>query len=151
MTTIEPSMRDRRVFLSVSIPSPKRASQFRRYPNAPVLITESVIALTRAILGHGGELVMTAHPTFSPLVAQVAGEYRFPAVVEGVRSEDETKQVTSIKQIGPRIIVYQSRAFENHVPKETLFLDRLGYAQLVWVDVIDNETFKPRARHLSAS
>jgi len=133
------------VFLAASIPSAKRSSSFQRVPGAHVWIPEAVIALTRAILSHGGELVMGAHPTISPLIAQVAGEYRVPAVVEGDGSAGPVPGERR-EPVSPPIIIYQSRAFEHHVPKETLFLENLGYARLIWTDVIGNEKFNPKSR-----
>ena len=145
-------LRGRRVFLSASIPDARRSARFRRLPDAHLYVTEAVLALTRAVLSHGGRLVMGAHPTISPLVAQVAGEYRLPAAVEGERRRPgaaggggpDAPRAAERDAGEPQIIVYQSRVFEACVPAETLMLERLGYARIAWTDVVGNETFDRR-------
>jgi hypothetical protein len=133
-------LRSRSVFLSASFPSPGRDARFHIEPKAHELIAEGVIALVRSVLSHGGVLVMGAHPTISPLVAQVAGEYRLPGVVEGERRMPDGRNVENTES---PIIIYQSRVFEGHLQEPTLFLVRQGYARLVWTDVIDGETVEP--------
>jgi hypothetical protein len=115
----------RSIFLSASFPAPDRDKRFHLEPKGYEAITDGVIALVRSVLAHGGVVVMGAHPTISPLVAQVAGEYR--------RAEAAK----------PPIIIYQSRVFERYLPESTLFLVHQGYASLVWTDVKDNEVFEP--------
>jgi hypothetical protein len=132
-------LRGRSVFLSASFPSPKRDPRFHLIPRAEDAIYEGVIALTRAVRSHGGVLVMGAHPTISPLVAQVAGEYRLPDVERGGGAPGGRAASSAESPI----IIYQSKVFEGYLPESTLFLVRQGYARLVWTEVQDDETFEP--------
>lgn len=45
----------------------------------------------------------------------------------------------------PLIQIYQSKAFEGHLPDETLMMFRLRYATLHWTDSIGGEYFDPKA------
>jgi hypothetical protein len=136
----------RRVLLAASVPSVRRDRRFQRAPDAHVWIPEAVIVLTRSVLAHDGILVMGAHPTISPLVALVAGEYRIPSVVEGQRQTTTQEPLGAMRQVEPRITVYQSRVFEGHIPAETSFLAQLGFARLIWTDLVGNEIFNPHQR-----
>jgi hypothetical protein len=138
------SLRGKRVFLSASIPAKERAARFRRIPDASVFITEAVIALARAVLSHGGTLVMGAHPTISPLVMQVAAEYRPPAPREDEESSWKRSSEFVREMPEPQIVVYQSKVFEGRVPDETLFLGRMGYAKIAWTERVDKERFSKR-------
>jgi hypothetical protein len=83
---------------------------------------------------------MGAHPTISPLVAQVAGEYGRP---EPPRGAIDSPGGPPAETSQPPIIIYQSEVFQGHLPEATLFLERQGYARIVWTEVQDNETFEP--------
>lgn len=115
-------LRGERIFLSASVPTSD--SEYERIADASHIIEGAVVAMTRAILAYGGEIVFGAHPSISPLVSSVAAEY-FPV---GDR---------------PRVIVYQSRAYERVVPDETWAMSRLGYAKIIWTDAQDGEWFNP--------
>jgi hypothetical protein len=135
-------LRGRRVFLSASVPSPLRAKEFRRSRDAAVSIPEAVISLTRAVLTHGGQLVMGAHPTISPLVAQVAAEYWEPEATEGERVRERGEG----RGANTPIVIYQSRAFEGMVSEATLLLERAGHARIQWIDRLAGESVKHGSR-----
>jgi hypothetical protein len=122
------------VFLSASVPSPERAERYRRVEDAHVEIEEAVISLARAVFTEGGALVFGGHPTISPLVAMVAGEYITPRLAGG--SEEEVRTP---------IHIYQSEAYKGYVPDETLMMFRAGYATLHWTEAVDGERFDPEA------
>jgi hypothetical protein len=129
-------LRGQAVFLSASVPSPARAQEFRRVEEAHLEIGEAVISLSRAVFAEGGTLVFGGHPSISPLVAMVAGEYLAPlrAEADGQRERPPVP-----------IEIYQSRAFEGFLPDETLMMFRLGYANLHWIEAVDGERFDPEA------
>src|SRR5437667_261524 len=121
------------VFLSASVPSPNRAERYRRVPNSALEIEEAVISLARAVFAEGGQLVFGGHPTISPLVALVAGEYVVPE--PGERLSERLAEVP--RSTGERrtpIVIYQSRAFETLLPAETVQMKSLGYATIRWTD-----------------
>lgn len=98
------------VFLSASFPSGERGKRFEPYD--PAAISAAVRALARAIMLAGGRIVFGAHPTISPLILFVAGEFE----VEGA------------------IDIYQSARFADQIPEETRRLVELGYGDLHMVD-----------------
>lgn len=104
----------RSVFLSSSIPSSARWEG-----NYDAMeITHAVVACARAVLSVGGTIVTAAHPTISPLLLYVAGE--FPR----------------ISGQAPSIIVYQSRLFEEDLPVETSEMAKGGVADLRWTRAV---------------
>lgn len=143
------------VFLSASVPDPRREREYRvenepntvyeRVPDAHVEIEQAVVALTRAVFSAGGRLVFGGHPAISPLVALVAGEYRAPVPAEEVRegSAGSGSSEERQKRDEPLVLIYQSRAYEAVVPKETWLLHRLGYAQIRWTPAVNDERFNP--------
>lgn len=145
-TAWEGALGGRAVFLSASVPDPRREREYRvenqsdpvyeRVEDAHIEIEQAVVALARAVFSVGGRLVFGGHPSISPLVALVAGEYRLPVPAESVRGEGERSEV-------PSALVYQSRAYEHVVPSETWLLHRLGYAMIRWTDAVDGEQFEP--------
>jgi len=98
------------IFLSASFPSGERGE---RFPEADAAaIADAVTAVVRAVLEAEGRLVFGAHPTISPLVLLVAGEYRRKEVVE----------------------IFQSRYYERVIPRETLRLVELGFGTIHWTE-----------------
>jgi hypothetical protein len=121
------------VFLSASVPDAERADQYHRIEDAAFEIEQAVISLARAVFSEGGRLVFGGHPAISPLVAMVVGEYREPRFAESA----EERRTAPVE-------IYQSRAFEGHLPDDTLLMYRLGYASIHWVDAMNNERFNPQ-------
>jgi hypothetical protein len=126
-----PPQRDTRlqgkfVFLSASLPV-KEALDFPQFVNQATAIDEAVIGLARAIFSNGGRLVFGAHPSISSLVARVAGEYA---------RVGETPEKSLV-------LMYQSRAFEEHIPEDTKRMQRAGWAEMVLVDAVGGEVFRP--------
>jgi len=120
---------DRGVFLSASVPSPDRADRYRRVPDAAIEIEEAVISLARAVFAEGGQLVFGGHPTIAPLVALVAGEYIAPEPGEVV-SERRAELERGTRRLQTPVVIYQSRAFESSLPRETIQMESLGYATI---------------------
>ncbi|MFG1384336.1 SLOG domain-containing protein [Xanthobacter versatilis] len=121
------------LFLSASVPSQARAERFRRHLNAAFEIEQAVISLARAIFARGGRLVFGGHPTISPLVAMVAGEYRKPRRAE---SGEESAPAS--------VVIYQSEAFREHVEEATLLIYTLESTRIEWVPAIGDERFDPK-------
>lgn len=90
-------------------------------------IEQAVVAFVRTVLAEQGRLVFGGHPSISPLVAAVAGEYFPPRV----------------KPENGQILIYQSRAYELVLPDETWEMHRFGYAWIEWADAVDGERFDP--------
>lgn len=110
----------RSVFLSASVPSPDRAEKYLRLQAAQVEIEDAVVSLTRAVLYEGGRLVFGGHPSISPLVAMVAGEYRSP-----IRLEEEPDRVPSVE-------IHQLDAYRTELPDATTFMAEMGQALVTW-------------------
>lgn len=134
MTTVEPTqrLRGRSLFLSASVPDRKRDRQFSRIADAPFHVEQAVISLARAVFCEGGRLVFGGHPSISPLVAIVAGEYRPPNLVEGGGERPP-----------PQVAIYQSEAFRESIPHDSDLLIRLGLAEEHWVEAVNGERFVP--------
>lgn len=146
------SLGGRVVFLSASVPDLRREADFRvdgeagaeyeRVEDAHVEVERAVVSLARAVFAAGGRLAFGAHPSISPLVAMVAGEYRLPAAAE----PDELSGVRSRARSdgdAPLVLIYQSRAFQEVVPDETWLLHRLGYARIRWTPTVNGERYNP--------
>ncbi len=131
----------KRVFLSASVPARERAERFPRVPDAHVEVEEAVVSLTRAVVSAGATLIYGGHPSISRLIAQVAGEYVQPLPVE--REAGEGEKADSESGRGRPVQIYQSEAFRGHVPDETWSLQRIGWAQIHWVEAVDGERFDP--------
>ena len=124
-------LRGRCIFLSASVPSPEAEDdQFRSIRCFD--IDQAVISLARAVFSEGGQLVFGGHPSISPLVAMVAGEYREFQYAERLHPDER-----------PLVRIFQSRAFERHLPDETCLMFRLGLAQLEWTEAASNEIYNP--------
>ncbi len=127
-------LRDVSILLSASVPD---REGFERVPDAAFVIEQAVVSLARAVLAEEGTLVFGAHPSISPLVASVASEYRAP----GGKEE-------------PRVVIYQSKAFEKVLPRETWDMARFGFARLIWIDAEGGESYipgQPASRHCPRS
>lgn len=122
----------RTLFLSASVPT---RPGFRRVEDAAFEIEQAVVAFVRTVLAEQGRLVFGGHPSISPLVAAVAGEYFPPRV----------------KPDDGRILIYQSRAFESVLPDETWAMHRFGYAQIQWIEAVNGERFDPSTRGAQCS
>ncbi len=110
-----------RVFLSASIPSAERWSG----SFDPLAITDAVVAFARAALTTGASLVTAAHPTVAPLLLYVANE--FP----------------SVREKEPSVIVYQSRLFDDVLPRATYELAEHGIGELLWTEAASGEAPQP--------
>jgi hypothetical protein len=121
----------REIFLSASVPARDRAERYHIIPNAQEDIERAVISVARAIFVEGGALVFGGHPSISPLVSLVAGEY-FPARPE---RNPETRPV----------IIYQLDVFRRlrTLPLTTEGLETSGRAAIVWEHVSHKEQERP--------
>ena len=103
-------LRGRRIFLSASFPGGDRGKRFQPYDAGE--IADAVTALTRAVFTAGGGLVFGGHPTITPLVLFVAGEYHLHQAVD----------------------VFQSRWFEREIPAETRRFEDAGFGRIIWTE-----------------
>ena len=100
------------IFLSASVPHrPEWVADSK-----PTEIEEAIISLARAVFARGGRLLFGGHPSVSPLIAAVAGEY-FPA--------------NPARQIRP-VITFQSNLFRGRLPDETWEMYRMGWTTIEW-------------------
>ncbi|KJR41848.1 hypothetical protein MCHI_002225 [Candidatus Magnetoovum chiemensis] len=132
-------LKGKHIFMSASIPSKDRAEKYLRIENADIEIYEAVTSLARAVFAEGGTLVFGGHPTISPMVSLIAGEYVSPKFAEGDvfdHSEEE-------KQYRKPVVIYQSMAYEKFITEETLNMEKLGYAKIVWTESVKDERFNP--------
>jgi SLOG cluster3 family len=124
----------RTIFLSASVPSLSRAEEFQRDKYAAFEIEQAVISLARAVFAHDGRLVFGGHPTISPLVGVVAGEYRAPRAAE---SDSEHQRAS--------VVIYQSEAFRSYAQEDKLLLFKLDLTEVHWTEAVDGELFDPMA------
>jgi hypothetical protein len=127
------------VFLSASVPA---RPGFPRGSDAAIKVEEAVISFTRAVLREEGTLVFGAHPSISPLVASVAGEYLVPHLRTGPAPEVES--IPPQQRTGPGVVIYQSHAFDGYLPDHTWEMYRIGYADLIWCAAKEGEKFDPK-------
>ncbi len=123
------------ILLSASVPSDKRNERFTKIKNAQIQIEEAVIGLSRNIFQAGGKIIFGGHPSISPLVAMVATEYEINKEIENIRRNERGEK---------RITIFQSKAYEAVIPKETTSLFDLGYSDIIWTDVKGGEEFNPK-------
>lgn len=109
------------VFLSASIPDPKRDAYYYRTGVVPN-IREAVRAVALEVLPRA-MLVFGGHPAISPFVRSVA---------KNLNAED-------------RVRIYQSKYFEAHIPPE-----HRTFPDLVWVDEVPGDREQSLAAMRSA-
>ena len=102
------SLRGQHVFLSASFPSGERGEKFQPYDAAAV--ADAVAAVVRAIFAMDGRVVFGGHPTITPLVLMVGGEFK----------------------LKERVDIFQSKLFEDKITPETKMLIDSGIGCLHW-------------------
>ena len=118
-TRTRPTLAQRAVFLSASIPDPARwDGRFE-----PIEVTDAVVAAAREVIGAGGKLVMAAHPTIAPLVLYVAADF--------AAAED------------PPVTVFQSDLFVDVLPEATRRFEADGVGVLEWTPRQDGDEPEP--------
>lgn len=110
------------IFLSASVPAKGSGFEDERLD---LNVDDAVIALARTVFSEGGVLVFGGHPSISPLVATIAGEYA-PMREDGK----------------PLALIYQSKIFEPVIPKKTLLLMEMGYATIEWTEAAPYEKLR---------
>jgi hypothetical protein len=112
-------LRDRCLFMSANVPEIERSESYPRVEDAHLKIDEAIISLARAVFFEGGRLVFSDHPSNTPLVAMIAGEYREPRFAEGEEREE--------RESG-NAIVYKSSFSANDLldEDEMQFLEDIG-------------------------
>lgn len=123
-------LRGRTIFLSASVPHPERDARFRAIPDAQREIESAVVALARAIFSSGGRLLFGGHPSITPLVAMVAGEF----VPVGSADEREERG-----DIAPPVIVYQLDVYRPKMTEATKLMERLGLFRIEWCETLRHE------------
>lgn len=102
------------VFLSASVPHRQAWTADAK----PAEIEEAIVSLARAVFARKGRLLFGGHPSVSPLIASVAGEY-FPPDTE--------------RKVKP-VITFQSEFFKGKLPDETWELARMGWSSIHWTE-----------------
>lgn len=123
----EGRLRGRAIFLSASVPVLERSEIFRRIPDTQREIEQAVIALARGVFAEGGELVFGGHPSISPLIAMVAGEYRPAPTIDSPRDD-----------AAPPVIVHQLDAYRSEIGITGL-MESLGQARIIWHETLKEE------------
>ena len=106
------------VFLSASVPYRPGWVEDSR----PAEIEEAVISIARAVFARKGRLLFGGHPSISPLVSAVAGEY-YPA--------DPQRRYRPV-------ITFQSEYYRGQLPDDTWELHRMGWSAIEWTPAIQN-------------
>ncbi|NTS41922.1 hypothetical protein HRG84_13480 [Flavisolibacter sp. BT320] len=121
------------LLLSASVPSTSRADKYNRVPDAQLFIEEALISLARVVFYQGGQLIFGGHPSISPLIAIVASEFA---------EEQKAESSTTLPQPA-RVRVFQSRAYEDVLPQETIGLYTSGLAEIIWTPAVEGERYDP--------
>ncbi|WP_454803736.1 SLOG domain-containing protein [Mucilaginibacter phyllosphaerae] len=125
------------VVLSASVPSEKRSEKYQqdfiKIKNAQVQIEEAIIGLSRNIFQKNGRIIFGGHPSISPLVAMVAGEFHTRKKGSEDLSGNEIQQKP--------IMIFQSKAFEKVIPEDTTKLLNQGDSAIVWTDAANGEAY----------
>lgn len=132
-------LRGSAIFLSASVPKSERAAAFRRLADAQREIEQAVVSLARAVFAEGGRLVFGGHPSISPLVSLVAGEYVSAGRAEpreGSRNAQERR--ADLSQTAP-VIIHQLDAFRSELPDATTHMEELGQAVIRWHETLPDE------------
>lgn len=134
------------VFLSASVPIPERSEEYERIPEAPLQIEEAVACVARAIFMEGGTLVFGAHPSISPLVAQVIDHYYVAAPAEEIISrphgEDE-----HFRWMNPSLKMFQSEVWREWWAEASERLSRHPLVQLDWIQAVSGESVDPSVKN----
>jgi hypothetical protein len=103
------------IFLSASVPHREEWVEGSR----PSEIEEAIISIARAVFARGGRLLFGGHPSVSPLVSAVAGEYFPPNPARTVRP----------------VVTFQSEVFKDRLPDKTTEMVRMGWSAIEWTHV----------------
>jgi SLOG cluster3 family len=136
------------IFLSASVPTRERSNEYERIDEAPLQIEEAVVCFARAIFMEGGTLVFGAHPSISPLVAQVIDHYYLPLPGEGFSREPERLLDTPRWQ-NPSLLIYQSRVWQKYWAEATERLTRHPLVSVQWIDAEPGESVDPDIKNRS--
>lgn len=128
------------ILISASVPSPSRHARFERGPRTAECIKDAIVAIARRAIATGHAVVFGGHPTISPLVSMVAGEYVNRVPAEGASLGDGRERTAS------RVIIYQSEVFRRFLPDETWAMGRLGLCEIRWTPGVGDERFDPELR-----
>ena len=129
------------VFLSASVPSKERSAVYRRVADTAVSIEEAVVAVARAVFAAGGELVFGAHPSISPLVASVLGEYFVPeAPATGENAESRPRREGEGQ---PCVVMYQSEVWEPLWAEASKRLSEKPQVRTRWISAVGDEVVSP--------
>jgi hypothetical protein len=125
------------IILSASVPSGKRSEKYQqdfvKIKNAQIQIEEAIVGLSRNIFQKKGRIIFGGHPSISPLVAMVAGEFHN-------RQNDSEDTSRNENQQKP-IVIFQSRAYEAVIPADTTNLLNQGDSAVVWTEAVNGEAF----------
>lgn len=145
--TPKPRLQGVTVFLSASIPTPARSSQFRRIPEAATQIEGAVISIARAIFMEGGSLVFGGHPSISPLIAQVVGHYFQPAPAERDWRFDGERE-NEVPWRNPSVVIYQSEIWQDHWAESSQRLAQQPLVSLRWTSASPGERIDPEQKDM---
>lgn len=108
------------IFLSASVPIREGWAEDAQ----PAEIEEAIVSIARAVFARNGRLLFGGHPSVSPLVAAVAGEYF---------ASDPARRIRPV-------VTFQSEFFRGRVPDETTEMVRMGWSAIEWTRRIPGDT-----------
>jgi hypothetical protein len=111
------------IFLSASVPYRKGWVEDAK----PAEIEEAILSIARAVFSRKGRLLFGGHPSISPLVAAVAGEYYPP---------DPHRTIRPV--ITFQSEYFRSSAFPGSIPDETWMLHRMGWSSIQWTAIVSD-------------
>jgi hypothetical protein len=100
------------VFLSASVPYRPPWNQEAQ----PLEIEQAIVSIARAVFARQGRLLFGGHPSISPLVADIAGEYY---------AADRRRTVRPI-------VTFQSEFYKDKLPQKTWDLYTMGWSEIEW-------------------
>lgn len=108
------------IFLSASVPV--REGWVEGAKSAE--IEEAIVSVARAVFARKGRLLFGGHPSVSPLVAAVAGEYFAADPGRNLRP----------------VVTFQSRFYDGRLPDETTEMVRMGWSTIEWTPRVSGRT-----------
>lgn len=96
------------------------------------------MAVARAVFAAGGKLVFGAHPSISPLIASVLGEYSMPEAPATDENGEPRQQREGECQ--PCVEMYQSKVWEPLWAEDSRRLTERPQVGIRWVPAVGDET-----------
>jgi hypothetical protein len=128
------------VFLSASVPSEKRAAEYRRIRDAFTRVEEAVLRVAGAVFNAGGGLVFGGHPSISPLVGYLCADYQTD---ELAGDREPAAFVGGQRSRRPSVTIWQSEVFRDSWAEPSKQLKDTPGVVVKWTHSVNQERYDP--------